>query len=884
LAVVLAAFLGTLGACVTPGVDPTPSPEPEPATVPIQPSAWTAERGTMTLTLVYDNHMYDRDLQTAWGFSAWLEYNGHTILFDTGGDGSVLLSNLTRLGLKPQDVDSVVLSHAHRDHTGGLAAVLATNSTVTVYLPAAFPARFKAQVRAAGARVVEVSGPLEILPGLWSTGPMGNGIIEQALIAETAQGSVVITGCAHPGVDKMAARAAEIVRQDIYLLVGGFHLGGASQERIGEIISRLQLLGVEKVAPCHCTGDTARSRFQSTYGQDYFAAGAGWQIAIDLPSAGGRKAAIWQSADSGIPSQLGIAAVAVASSDPAVVYMAVYEPGGLYRSTDGGDSWQAAKGGLPPVAPLSLAVDPANPMRAWTGTMLGGYRTSDGGRNWAPMDGLGSMAIYALALDPRGAHLYAGGEEPGLRRSDDGGQTWSNHELGTTPAPILSLAVSKEGTVWAGTARGLWKSRDAAATWQELDGAMTSAHVTAIRALDDGRVYALADGFLDLSADGGHTWQSISPPGFVALSFAIQSGTAGRLYLGSGGRGLDIGDSGGEAWTTATEDFLHADITCLVSDPANPNVVYAGTRYHGLYRTVDGGSTWRLVSGDVGTPVITALARNTVEPQTLYAGTLDGVYLSDDGGAQWRVSSRALGKLLVQTLEIDPATGRIYAGTQTGIYTSDDGGRTWHWAEADTSEVAIFCIQVDPHDRRRIYAGSWGHNVLRSTDGGQRWLPIHRGLETLSVYAFAIDPTDPQLLYAGTVEAVYRSTDCGQTWQASPLNDRPLTTFALAIDPGRPATVFAGTTDGLYRSQDRGQTWQAAGRDSLDATVTALWLDPAHRSTMYAGTEHQGLFRSADRGQQWEPWGLEGKSVYALLVDQTGTVWAGTDQGLFKNP
>jgi ligand-binding sensor domain-containing protein len=191
---------------------------------------------------------------------------------------------------------------------------------------------------------------------------------------------------------------------------------------------------------------------------------------------------------------------------------------------------------------------------------------------------------------------------------------------------------------------------------------------------------------------------------------------------------------------------------------------------------------------------------------------------------------------------------------------------------------------VDPHDGRRIYAGSWGHNVLRSTDGGQRWVPIHRGLETLSVYAFAIDPADPQILYAGTVEAVYRSTDCGQTWLASTLNDRPLTTFALAIDPGRPATLLAGTTDGVYLSRDRGQTWQAAGRDSLDATVTVLWLDPADRSTVYAGTEHHGLFRSVDRRQQWEPWGLEGTSVYAVLVDKTGTVWAGTDDGLFRNP
>jgi 7,8-dihydropterin-6-yl-methyl-4-(beta-D-ribofuranosyl)aminobenzene 5'-phosphate synthase len=184
---------------------------------------------------------------------------------------------MAALGLDPKTIDIVVLSHAHGDHTGGLASLLAVNPQIHVYLPQAFPASVKEQVRATGAEVVQVDGPTEILPGLWSTGQMGTRIVEQALIARTAGGLVVVTGCAHPGVDEMVARAREVSRDEVALVVGGFHLGSASRGRVEEIIGEFRRLGVRQVAPCHCTGDQARKLFRQAYGEAFHACGAGWQ-------------------------------------------------------------------------------------------------------------------------------------------------------------------------------------------------------------------------------------------------------------------------------------------------------------------------------------------------------------------------------------------------------------------------------------------------------------------------------------------------------------------------------------------------------------------------------------------------------------------------------
>ena len=232
------------------------------------------------LFVVFNNVLYRAGLATGWGFACLIEGGGNTVLFDTGGDGAVLLSNMQHMGLDPHAVEAVVLSHNHGDHTGGLEAFLAGNPDVTVYIPASFPAAFRQQVMQLGADIESVSGPRRLLDGVHSTGEMNHGIREQALIVDTPQGLIVITGCAHPDVADMAAQAKAYLGKDIYLLMGGFHLGGRSEADIRAIIQRLQALGVRKVAPSHCTGDRALRLFREAWKDDFIEGGLGAVIAV----------------------------------------------------------------------------------------------------------------------------------------------------------------------------------------------------------------------------------------------------------------------------------------------------------------------------------------------------------------------------------------------------------------------------------------------------------------------------------------------------------------------------------------------------------------------------------------------------------------------------
>jgi 7,8-dihydropterin-6-yl-methyl-4-(beta-D-ribofuranosyl)aminobenzene 5'-phosphate synthase len=237
----------------------------------------------ITMTVVCDNNPYNLALTTGWGFGCLIERPDLTLLFDTGGDGPTLMNNLAALDKDPGDIDLVILSHEHGDHTGGLARLLETTApahTPEVIVPDIFAPSFKAQIRDR-TTLVEVSDPVVVRPGVWSTGPVKGPVTEQAMALQTEAGWVVVTGCAHPGVEAMTQRVLEVTGGPIAMVIGGYHLRDAGTRRIQQTIEALQEMDVAAVGPTHCTGDKARAMFAEAYRDDYYEVGAGFTVTFD---------------------------------------------------------------------------------------------------------------------------------------------------------------------------------------------------------------------------------------------------------------------------------------------------------------------------------------------------------------------------------------------------------------------------------------------------------------------------------------------------------------------------------------------------------------------------------------------------------------------------
>ena len=233
-----------------------------------------------TITIVFDNNAYDSELKTGWGFSCLVSLDEKEILFDTGSDSPGLISNMEKLKIDPKKIDIVVLSHIHGDHAGGLFGLLEIAHSIVVCAPQSFPESFKDRIRVYGAKLVNVSEQMQIFDSVYTTGELGTWIKEQSLVVKTDKGVVVITGCAHPGIVNIVEWAKEFTKDDVYLILGGFHLGDASNDEIKSVVASFRSLGVAKVAPCHCTGDRAIKAFKTEYKDNFIEAGVGKKIAV----------------------------------------------------------------------------------------------------------------------------------------------------------------------------------------------------------------------------------------------------------------------------------------------------------------------------------------------------------------------------------------------------------------------------------------------------------------------------------------------------------------------------------------------------------------------------------------------------------------------------
>jgi len=270
------------------------------------------------VTILYDSFGKSSSLTMDWGFAALVEYGGKRILFDTGNNATIFEHNVKAMGVNLRNIDFVVISHRHADHTSGITYLLAVNPKVKIYVPdepwglfargvtndfyrkdPSLPADMRyygghppeildGGTPWPGANFVPVSKKTEVAPGIFilssvSTFPGTLELRELSLAIKSPQGVILIVGCSHPGVEHIVQEAAAIDLH-INILFGGLHQIQKPDPEVKRIAAVLHdQYKLERVAPGHCTGEPEFAALKSAFGDHYVYAGVG--SVIELPGA-----------------------------------------------------------------------------------------------------------------------------------------------------------------------------------------------------------------------------------------------------------------------------------------------------------------------------------------------------------------------------------------------------------------------------------------------------------------------------------------------------------------------------------------------------------------------------------------------------------------------
>jgi len=232
----------------------------------------------MEVKIVFDNTSLNGEFTPGWGFSCLID---KTILFDTGEKSEYIFKNMKNLDIDVSQIEKVVISHDHWDHTGGLWGLLERTEGIDVYGCPNFSEEFKKRVVSLGGNLILTEELTQIKKDIFATGEIegsykGSFIAEQALLIKRKEGIIIITGCSHPGI---VAIIEEIKNnfpgERIKLVFGGFHLMDKDDREVELIVERFKGLEVERVGPTHCTGYEAQVIFEKAYKDDFIKIAAG---------------------------------------------------------------------------------------------------------------------------------------------------------------------------------------------------------------------------------------------------------------------------------------------------------------------------------------------------------------------------------------------------------------------------------------------------------------------------------------------------------------------------------------------------------------------------------------------------------------------------------
>ena len=596
----------------------------------------------------------------------------------------------------------------------------------------------------------------------------------------------------------------------------------------------------------------------------------------------------WQKIVKGLDHKYELSSLAIAARSPKILFLTTFGDG-IYKSENGGDSWFKVNEGLKNlnVDLVTIAPDSADLVLAG-GTKTGLYQTDNGGKSWQQVMA-GETKITAIAFNPeQNEQIIVGDDRGNLYYSNNRGQSWQQLATLDNTGAIMSLAISPnyqtDQTFWVGTEKK--------GIWQTVNRGVSFAPVN----------------------------KGIGERAIVSLAISPNYQTDRTILADTWHEGVFRSQNGGKSWQKSSRGLTKhsqadlpnfkrphfSDLSISPSYSQDRTVFLAG--FDGLFKSTDGGRVWREVSTlspniIVGLGLSPDYQNDSTVAITTYLG---GAYISHDRGVTWTTINKGLEKdsglkrTLKRILQDDYVARlfgiefspnyredqTIFSPSWTDFLRSTNRGQQWQKISLSNRSGLFkrsnkYSIAISPNfaSDKTIYLGSMQgtgqYAILKSTDGGLNFAVVGN-VNSQPVVYLAISPNfaADNTLYAGVKDGIYKTVDGGSTWH--PVNNGipPMQAESkLAISPNYKVdqTVFAGTTAGLFATRDGGKSWNKLAGNN-DGYVEAVAISPNYQSdrTLLMSVRGRGLFKTVDGGMTFNRVGDDLLDNNHLLANMYG--------------
>lgn len=585
--------------------------------------------------------------------------------------------------------------------------------------------------------------------------------------------------------------------------------------------------------------------------------------------------------------------------DSKTLYVAAHrhkEPGGFFKSTDGGIKWRESKE-LKNEALHSLIQSKSHPDVLMAGTFNGIFRSDDSGESWQELptrDTAGLVHVESLAIDPRTPDIVYAGTWYLPYKTTDGGKTWASIKNGIIDdSDIFAIDIDPRDPnhVIASACSGIYETRNAGESWRKVQGIPSQSRRT--RAILQhpsipGLVFAgTTEGFWRSERGGdADSWMVTTSRQLEINSITVHPSRPETIYIGTNNYGVMVSNDSGKSFLPTNAGYSGRFANTIVADREMPNRIYAATINTAtgggfLFASNDNGQSWRPSMRNMPPRLITySILQDTLNPDVIYLGTNLGIYRSVDRGASWApvwavpadatvpikkvtrakktsrsATSSRQSKRVVASLKPDETVRRGQealnrAGYNVGIPDGKAGTQTIAALKKFQADRTLPTTGKFDQITLAALGVSKGDGSIAEEEQAAASLIITDSINAL-VHTIDVSSGKPSFLAATNV-GLYRSQDPTKGWQKLPYGPSidPRTT-SISTSLKRPDVIWAGTAaSGVIVSRDGGQTWRQVDGIPTDAPVNTVVQDPQRPGYIYVGTK-QAFYSSHDDGANW---------------------------------